>query len=456
MVAQSTAAQSNLAVTPSLASAINRHVLRVSPSTSITDVISQMSAVEGERCWVTNTAIASTKARVSCALITENNQVVGIITERDIVRLTAAQTSAAPSLADIPVSTVMTSPVKTMEASAFQDIFAVLFLFRRYRIRHLPIVDSDNQLIGVVTPASIREVLRPANLLRIRRVADVMSKEVVQAPASASVMFLAQVMAENRVSCVVIVDTTVANSGPTGGEDGEMAVCPPVGIVTERDIVRFQYLGLNLQKLTAREVMSAPLHLLDPQDSLWAAHEAMQERRVRRLVVSWNWGQGLGIVTQTSLLRVFDPIEMCGIIDSLQQTVRQLKTESEAVEKGSETTLAIGSESGGELSAGQPPRTLATTLSREPNALPHPSVLASASTGNSSTGNPSVGNSSLIVPAQPANATAQALLVQASECITKTVKSSQLNAEQQAQLQEAMQIIQQTRTLLLRSQCAGH
>lgn len=441
MVAQSTAAQSNLAVTPSLASAINRHVLRVSPSDSIADVISQMSAIEGDQCSVTNTAIASTKARVSCALITENNQVVGIITERDIVRLTATQSSPAASLADIPVSTVMTSPVKTMEASAFQDIFAVLFLFRRYRIRHLPIVNSDNQLIGVVTPASIREVLRPANLLRIRRVADVMSKEVVQAPASASVMFLAQVMAENRVSCVVIVDTTVASDSEL--TSGDVSDCQPVGIVTERDIVRFQYLGLNLQKLTAREVMSAPLHLLDPQDSLWAAHEAMQERRVRRLVVSWNWGQGLGIVTQTSLLRVFDPIEMCGIIDSLQQTVRQLKTESDATEKGPEATLPPGSESS-ELSANQPPKTLVTTLSREPNALPHPPVLASVPTGHSS----------LIAPAQtaPANATAQALLVQATECITKTVKSSQLNAEQQAQLQEAMQIIQQTRTLLMRAE----
>ena len=45
---------------------------------------------------------------------------------------------------------------------------------------------------------------------------------------------------------------------------------------------------------------------------------------MRRLVVSWNWGSGLGIVTQTSLLRVFDPIEMYGIIESMQQTLNQI------------------------------------------------------------------------------------------------------------------------------------
>jgi CBS-domain-containing membrane protein len=73
--------------------------------------------------------------------------------------------------------------------------------------------------------------------------------------------------------------------------------------------------------------MSTPLLLLSPEDSLWTAHQEMQKRRVGRLVVSWNWGQGLGIVTQTSLLRVFDPMEMYGVIENLQQTIQQLQAE---------------------------------------------------------------------------------------------------------------------------------
>ncbi|MEL7246563.1 MAG: histidine kinase, partial [Cyanobacteria bacterium J06573_2] len=62
-------------------------------------------------------------------------------------------------------------------------------------------------------------------------------------------------------------------------------------------------------------------------DSLWTAHQEMQRRHVRRLVVSWNWGQGLGIVTLTSLLKIFDPIEMYAVIQTLQQTIEQLETE---------------------------------------------------------------------------------------------------------------------------------
>ena len=215
----------------------------------------------------------------------------------------------------VKIAEVMTHPVITLNEANFQDIFAALFLFRRYRIRHLPILSEGGQLIGVVSPESIRQVLRPANLLKLRRVLDVMSKQVIHAPMTTSVLRLAQLMAEYRVSCVVITQ-----------EDAEGSF-RPVGIVTERDIVQFQSLELEIWKIQALDVMSTPLFLLSPEDSLWIAHQEMQRRHVRRLVVSWNWGRGLGIVTQTSLLRVFDPMEMYGVIETLQRSFQELEAE---------------------------------------------------------------------------------------------------------------------------------
>lgn len=363
--------QSVLTVTPSITSAINRQVLKVSPETSIADVIRQMSS-------------GSETLRASCVIVVDRLEVVlGIVTERDIVNLAAKQQKENQSLATIPISEMMTTPVKTLEIDAFQDIFAVLFLFRRYRIRHLPIVDANDRLVGVVTPASIRKVLKPANLLKMRRVADIMTTDVVQAPANVPVIFLAQLMAEHRVSCVVIVDTSASK------EDGELAICPPVGIVTERDIVQFKALELDLHQLTAEAVMSTPLFLLDPKDSLWAAHEAMKEHKVRRLVVSWNWGKGIGIITQTSLLRVFDPIEMYGIIDSLQQTVKQLKDEA-----------------------------------KEPlRRAQLPAIQAEAGTESARS--------------------IQELLEQAVECIAIASKHQKVSPTQQQSLQQAIQLIQQ-------------
>jgi CBS domain-containing protein len=181
------------------------------------------------------------------------------------------------------------------------------------------IVNAEEQLVGIVSPESIRQVLRPTNLLKMRRVSEVMTTQVIHAPPTASVLSLAQMMAENQVSCVVIVKTDSWND--------VLSAFKPVGIVTERDIVQFQALGLNLAQIQAKTVMSTPLFLLSPEDSLWSAHQEMQQRRVQRLVVSWDWGAKLAIVTQTSLLRIFDPLEMYGVIETLQITVAQLETE---------------------------------------------------------------------------------------------------------------------------------
>ena len=298
---------------PDLADAIERHPLTVSPDTSLAHAIALISQAHHQTCLLAEDAIAPNKAaitsRASCVLITQGKTILGILTERDVVRLTAQ----ALDLQTTTVAEVMAQPVVTLPEHSVHDIFAALFLFRRYRIRHVPVVDEQQQLVGIVSHESIRQVLRPANLLRFRRVSDVMSVNVIQAQLTATVLQLAQLMAQHRVSCIVITQLD--------GDDIEQ----PVGIVTERDIVQFQALQIDLAKTTAHTVMSSPLFLLNPQDSLWTAHQEMQTRKVGRLVVSWNWGQSLGIVTQTSLLRVFDPMEMYGVIENLQQTIHQME-----------------------------------------------------------------------------------------------------------------------------------
>ena len=300
---------------PDLEKAINRQPLTVPPTTSLADAIAMIGQAHSRLCLLTDDlyplAAPAGEVRVSCLLVVQGQELLGILTERDVVRLTAQ----GINLTETTVADVMEHPLITLPRQSAQDIFAALFLFRRYRIRHLPIVDDQGHLIGVISHESIRQILRPANLLRFRRVSDVMTSQVVQAPLTATVLQLAQLMAEHRVSCVVI---TQRNS-----EDNDY----PVGIVTERDLVQFQAVQIDLHKTRAQTVMSTPLFLLSPEDSLWTAHQEMQKQRVGRLVVSWNWGRGLGIVTQTSLLRVFDPMEMYGVIENLQQTIQQLESE---------------------------------------------------------------------------------------------------------------------------------
>ena len=304
-----------LFASPEIESAIDRSPLIISPATSLVDAIALMGQVRGTSCNLTKNKDlefqSANQNRSSCALIMEEETLQGILTERDIVKLTAEKLE----FESVTVAEVMTQPVVTLAKSNLKDVFAALFLFRRYRIRHLPVVDHEDQLVGVMSPGTIRQAMRPANLLKLRRVSDVMSTSIIHAPSTMNVLGIAQLMAKHRVSCVIITET----------EEEDILI--PVGIITERDILQFQFLQARLDNLEAGQVMSSPLFLLSPEDSLLAANQEMQRRRVRRLVVSWNWGRGLGIITQTSMLRIFDPMEMYGVIETLQSTVQQLEQE---------------------------------------------------------------------------------------------------------------------------------
>jgi CBS-domain-containing membrane protein len=138
-----------------------------------------------------------------------------------------------------------------------------------------------------------------------------MKTQVIHVTADKSVMHLAKLMAAFQESCVIVVDKDDWHD--------DLPVLLPIGIVTERDIMQFHALGLDLVRTSAQVVMSTPLFLASPEDSLWTAHQEMLRRHFQRLVVSWNWGTRLALLTQTNLLRVFDPIEMYGVLETLHQ-----------------------------------------------------------------------------------------------------------------------------------------
>ena len=317
--------------------AIDRHPLIVAAETPVSAVLSLMSQVRSA-CPLPNSNSGVEEPilpeiRASCVLVREGasmpmycqlqdtsaSEIQGIFTERDIVRLTAADMD----LKSITVGDVMTKTLITLRHSDAHGIFTALSIFRQHRIRHLPVVDSEGRLLGVVTPETVRKALQPANILtHLRSVKDVMSHAVIHASRETSVLNLAKLMAENRVSCVVITDFIYQEEKGLTKE-----ILQPVGIVTERDIVQFQALDLDLGGMKAQDVMSCPLFCLNSTDSLWYAHQEMQHRHVRRMVVTDADSHLLGVVSQTSLLQALDPNEMYGIIEVLQQAVDERTTE---------------------------------------------------------------------------------------------------------------------------------
>lgn len=100
-------------------------------------------------------------AKASCVLVLESNQVVGILTETDVVRIIAQRRS----LENMTMDAVMTKPVTTTRASACKDLATIVNLLQHHRILHLPVVDDQAQLIGLVTSASLWESIGIKTLL---------------------------------------------------------------------------------------------------------------------------------------------------------------------------------------------------------------------------------------------------------------------------------------------------
>lgn len=252
--------------------------------------------------------LAMRESGASCVLAVEQQKLAGILTERDIVRAVSYQTP----LNNMQIIDLMSSELITLRASEIKTIFQLTQLFKQHHIRHLPILDSQDQILGIVTPGSIRQRLRPEYLLRYVKVSEVMATKVFTAAPELSLLELTRRMMLHRVSCIVLVN------GPE---------TVPLGIITERDIVQFSTLGLAFDQVSAQTVMSTPLSTVQPPDSLWRVHQQMKKMRVRRLVVTDHQGKLAGIVTQTQVLKMCDPKELHYVMQTMQLVINRQKQE---------------------------------------------------------------------------------------------------------------------------------
>jgi diguanylate cyclase (GGDEF)-like protein len=86
--------------------------------------------------------------RISCVVVCEKRKPVGIISERDLVRVLS---TVLESGANTPGTAfdAMSSPLLTIRAS--ESVAAAMTLARSRGFRRLPIVDADGFLVGLVT-----------------------------------------------------------------------------------------------------------------------------------------------------------------------------------------------------------------------------------------------------------------------------------------------------------------
>jgi CBS domain-containing protein len=119
---------------------------------------------------------------------------------------------------------------------------------------------------------------------------DIMTENVATAVPQTSLAEIAKMLVDHDCGAIPILKSESSRK--------------PVGIVTDRDIVcRVFAVGKDPRELTAGDCMSSPCVTVTPGSRLDVCCRAMEENRIRRLVVVDQEGFCCGIVAQADIAR---------------------------------------------------------------------------------------------------------------------------------------------------------
>lgn len=92
-----------------------------------------------------------------CLAVVSENQLVGLFSERVVIRLVAS----GRSLAGVTLAEVIEPPAIALRQSELTNPDVALSLLQKHQIQHLPILDDNGQLLGLLTWESLCRLLQP-------------------------------------------------------------------------------------------------------------------------------------------------------------------------------------------------------------------------------------------------------------------------------------------------------
>jgi CBS domain-containing protein len=117
-----------------------------------------------------------------------------------------------------------------------------------------------------------------------------MTRDVKTEKEDQNVLTACRIMYENNIGCIIIVNQSDNNN------------TKPVGIITERDIVRILGSLKPSSLRTPLMCMSKPLVNVSINSSVRDAIQTMQQKNIRRLIVS-DGDEMVGIITDKDIFR---------------------------------------------------------------------------------------------------------------------------------------------------------
>ena len=230
------------------------------------------------------------------AISSKTNELVGIVTEKDIATKIASAKYEEVPLSHMRISTIMTGDVITGAPS--DSKVKILKLMVDNHIGGIPIID-DNDIVGMVTKTDfLRNVdTKPYDETPIK---DIMTNRVITVSPDDRLVHARRLMIDNDVARLVVV-----NSGLI------------MGIITAKDmaktIVEFKervpekYQHTQIRNLFVQEVMSQTIETTTKDATIAQVANIMVSKEFSGMPVSDHKNKVQGIVSKSDILRyVYD------------------------------------------------------------------------------------------------------------------------------------------------------
>ncbi|EDX83188.1 CBS domain pair protein [Synechococcus sp. PCC 7335] len=127
------------------------------PASLISQVVIPVSLTLAPETLIEEAIAYMHKADHSCVLITHQQRLVGMFTERELIRLINTGQHAASQ----PISEVMVREVETIRAADIKDVLSILQKMEHGQLRYLPVVGEIGELAGMITQDSLLNVINP-------------------------------------------------------------------------------------------------------------------------------------------------------------------------------------------------------------------------------------------------------------------------------------------------------
>ncbi|MFB5613505.1 MAG: cyclic nucleotide-binding/CBS domain-containing protein [Candidatus Nitrosomaritimum yanchengensis] len=133
--------------------------------TFVKDVMIDKVATLDTSSMIKDAAKLMDEKNIGCIIVTQNDQPVGILTERDFVRRIASKEKPLTS----PLEEVMSSPLISIDPD--ETVWEAAEQMKVKNIHKLPVIDND-KVVGIITTSDLVEICSVGSDSEMRRICD--------------------------------------------------------------------------------------------------------------------------------------------------------------------------------------------------------------------------------------------------------------------------------------------